>query len=149
MNTILDLFSFKGKKMHDHPLCAATAMVPSSNRILRMLKLSRLPIGLLALTIAAPVLAQPASTAPNATSPKAPDAMPRGTAAVPNTDLVDINTATTAQLKALPGLSDSDSTKIIQGRPYSDKSQLVSKKVISEATYDRIRDHIVARQPRS
>jgi len=69
-----------------------------------MLKFSRLPIGLLALTIAAPVLAQPASTTPNAasptvttpavpSSPKAPDGMSRSTAAMPNTDLVDINTA--------------------------------------------------------
>jgi competence protein ComEA len=125
-----------------------------------MLKLSRLPIGLLALTIAAPVLAQPASTTSNAASAtpttpampgssKAPDAMPRSIAAVPNADLVDINTATAAQLKALPGVSDSDSAKIIQSRPYSDKGQLVTKKVVSEATYDRIKDHVVARQPRS
>src|SRR5215471_2614762 len=121
-----------------------------------MLKFSRLPIGLLALTIAAPVFAQPASTTTNTASPpaaapampampKAPDVMPRSTAAVPNTDLVDINTATAAQLKALPGVSESDSAKIIQSRPYSDKSQLVSKKVLSEATYDKIKDHIVAR----
>jgi competence protein ComEA len=146
--------------MTDRPFYAATAIVPASNRTHRMLKLSRLPIGLLALTIAAPVLAQPASTTPNAASttptapampgsPKAPDAMPRNTAAVPNADLVDINAATAAQLKALPGVSDSDSAKIIQSRPYSDKGQLVTKKVVSEATYDRIKDHIVARQPRS
>jgi competence protein ComEA len=125
-----------------------------------MLKLSRLPLGLLALTIAAPVLAQPVPTTPNAASPtatapalpgspKAPDAMPHSTTAVPNSDTVDINTASATQLKALPGVSDSDSAKIIQGRPYSDKSQLVSKKVVSEATYDRIKDHIVARQPKS
>jgi competence protein ComEA len=146
--------------MSDRPFYAATAIVPASNRTHRMLKLSRLPIGLLALTIAAPVLAQPASTTPNAASatptapampgsPKAPDAMPRSTAAVPSADLVDINTATAAQLKALSGVSDSDSAKIIQSRPYSDKGQLVTKKVVSEATYDRIKDHIVARQPRS
>ena len=124
-----------------------------------MIKFSRLPIGLLALTIAAPVLAQPASTQTNASpavtapavpaSPKTPDAVPRSTAAVPNTDLVDVNTATAAQLKALPGVTDSDSTKIIQSRPYSDKSQLLSKKVVSEATYDKIKGHIVARQPKS
>ena len=123
------------------------------------MKFSRLPIGLLALTIAAPVLAQPASTQTNVSPtvtapavpapPKTPDAMPRSTAAVPNTDLVDVNTATAAQLKALPGVTDSDSTKIIQSRPYSDKSQLLSKKVVSEATYDKIKDHIVARQPKS
>jgi DNA uptake protein ComE-like DNA-binding protein len=124
-----------------------------------MMKFSRLPIGLLALTIAAPVLAQPASTQTNVSptvtapavpaSPKTPDAMPRSTVAVPNPDLVDVNTATAAQLKALPGVTDSDSTKIIQSRPYSDKSQLLSKKVVSEATYDKIKDHIVARQPKS
>jgi competence protein ComEA len=124
-----------------------------------MMKFSRLPIGLLALTIATPVLAQPASTQTNASptvtapavpaSPKTPDAMPRSTAVVPNTDLVDVNTATAAQLKALPSVTDSDSTKIIQSRPYSDKSQLLSKKVVSEGTYDKIKDHIVARQPKS
>ena len=75
--------------------------------------------------------------------------MPRNTAAVPNADLVDVNSATAAQLKTLPGVSDSDSAKIIQGRPYSDKSQLHSKRVVSEATYDKIKDHIVARQPKS
>jgi competence protein ComEA len=146
--------------MRDRPFCAATAIVPSSNGTSRMLKHSRLPLGLLALTIAGPVLAQPASTTPSAASPtattpampgspKTSDAMPRSTAAVPNTDLVDINTASTAQLKTLPGVSDSDSAKIVQGRPYSDKTQLVSKKVVSEATYDKIKDHVVARQPKS
>jgi DNA uptake protein ComE-like DNA-binding protein len=49
----------------------------------------------------------------------------------------------------LPGVSDSDATKIIQGRPYSDKSQLVSKKVVSEPTYEKIKDHVVARQTKS
>ena len=125
-----------------------------------MLKFFRFPIGLLALTIAAPVLAQPASTSTNTASqpptapampasPKTPDAMPRNTAAVPNADLVDVNSATAPQPKALPGVGDGDSAKIIQGRPYSDKSQLLSKKVVAEATYDKIKDHIVARQPKS
>ena len=146
--------------MTGYPFCVATALVPPQNRTTAMLKFSRLPIGLLALTIAAPVLAQPASTSSNTASPtttapampalpKTPDAMQRNTAAVPNTDLLDVNTASAAQLKALPGVSDSDSAKIIQGRPYSDKNQLLSKKVVSEATYDKIKDHIVARPPKS
>ena len=46
-------------------------------------------------------------------------------------------------------LSDSDASKIIQGRPYTDKSQLVSKKVVSEPTYEKIKDHVVARQVKS
>ena len=50
---------------------------------------------------------------------------------------------------AMPGVSDNDAAKIIQGRPYSDKSQLVSKKVVSEPTYEKIKDHVVARQSKS
>src|SRR5690348_13739359 len=123
-----------------------------------MLKFSRLPMGLLALTIAAPVMAQPATTTtPSTTSPsstmapasKAPTSDARSTAAAPKMDTVDINSATAAELKMLPGVSDSDATKIIQGRPYSDKSQLVSKKVVSEPTYEKIKDHVVARQSKS
>ncbi|MBV8132238.1 MAG: helix-hairpin-helix domain-containing protein [Alphaproteobacteria bacterium] len=126
-----------------------------------MLKLSHLPVGLLALTVAAPVFAQPATTTTNPTppsgamapampaAPKAPDSASRSTAIAPKTDPVDINTATAAELKGLPGLSDADSTKIIQGRPYTDKNQLVSRHVVSEATYDKIKDHVVAKQPKS
>ena len=124
-----------------------------------MLKFSRLPMGLLALTIAGPVMAQPATTTnPNTTSPSStmtpavaatPKVDPRSTAAAPKMDTVDINSATAAELKMLPGVSDSDAAKIIQGRPYSDKSQLVSKKAVSEATYEKIKDHVVARQSRS
>jgi competence protein ComEA len=121
-----------------------------------MFKFSGLPLGLLALTVAAPVFAQPASTPTNPTSPSgtmapAMPATPKSpTAAVaPQTSQVDINSATTEQLKALPGVSEADSMKIIRGRPYSDKHQLVSRRVLSEATYDKIKDHVVAKQPKS
>ena len=124
-----------------------------------MLKFVRLPIGLLALTVAAPVFAQPATTtttqpptattAPAPSMPKAPDAASRGTSATPQAGLVDINSATAAELKGLPGLSEADSAKIVQGRPYTDKNQLVSRHVVSEATFDKIKDHVVAKQPKS
>jgi DNA uptake protein ComE-like DNA-binding protein len=126
-----------------------------------MLKLSRLPVGLLALTVAAPVFAQPATTPTNPTSPaatmapampaapKAPDSASHSTAAVPKAGLVDLNTATAVELKGLPGITDADSAKIIQGRPYADKNQLVSRHVVSEATYDKIKDQVVAKQPKS
>jgi len=121
-----------------------------------MFKFSRLPLGLLALTIAAPVFAQPATTQTSPTPPSgtmapAMPATPRAldAAVSPRANLVDLNSATEQELKALPGVSEADSTKIIRGRPYADKSQLVSKKVVSEPTYEKIKDHVVTKQSKS
>ena len=119
-----------------------------------MSKSFRLPLTVLALTIAAPVLAaEPAVTStshPTAmpATPAKPAVSPQATVA-PNAAMVDINSASAADLKGLPGVTEAEAAKIMQGRPYKEPSDLVSKKILSETAFSKIKDRLTAGHPKS
>ena len=67
-------------------------------------------------------------------------------AAASANELMDINSASKEQLATLPGIGDVYSQKIIDGRPYKSKSELVQKKILPQATYNKIKGMIIAKQ---
>ena len=90
-----------------------------------------------ALVAASPVWLQAAETA------KTP--APETKKTTNRTDRLDINTASADQLRAIRGINEAQAKKIIDGRPYARRGELVTKKVLPQETYDKIKDQISAR----
>jgi competence protein ComEA len=120
---------------------------PAGERIFAMYKILRALSAAALIALAVPALAQAPATQAPATTPAKPAAAPApGAAMMAKPALLDINTASQADLQALKGIGDVRAKAIIAGRPYKGKDELAQKKIIPQAVYDDIKGQIIAKQ---
>jgi len=116
---------------------------------LASLAATALAFGLLTAPPSMAQTAQPAAKSDKmAPAPKMAPADSKMAPAAAKDAKIDINTATKDELMAFKGIGDKYSDKIIAGRPYARKDQLVSKDILPEATYKKIEAQIIATQPK-
>ena len=102
---------------------------------------------LLVLLMAVTLDAAPqAQKAPAKGPSKAADTKAAPAAPAAKTTLIDINSASEAELKSIAGIGDAYAAKIVAGRPYRAKNELDQKKIVPHATYEKIKDQIIAKQ---
>ncbi len=70
----------------------------------------------------------------------------KGAKAAAKVKLVDINSASKAELKTLPGIDDAQADKIIAGRPFLSKAHLVTHDVLARGTYENLKTRVIAKQ---
>jgi competence protein ComEA len=113
-----------------------------------MMKIGQIAlIGALAAGLALPVAAQTTQTSPTKPTPALTKPAPTASPAAPaSSAIVDINSASAADLDKLPGIGKSRADAIIKNRPYKGKDELLSRHIVPANVYNGIKDKIIAKQ---